>query len=256
MAVHNLIKKIKETGSTERRKGSGKPFTATIEENASIFEELVCSQEDEPGTHNSSRQIAPQISISKSSVHRFVKKRNRHCYKRLKNLRWIQHAIRQELNVLESFFNVLPSTLYHAPCFKMRRTFPFKYQLISKTIEFISMVPRSIRWSLLLSFRNNWWVEEKNSWCLRWVCNGSPPNPQSSETVSAPIGSRKRKRRWLNQNGSWIGINKQIYLLNTLWLFSFYEIIVSQFSCNQMKFDLKRKSEIIFWRQDFHFLQE
>ena len=84
MAVHNLIKKIKETGSTERRKGSGRPVTATTEENASIFEELVCSQEDEPGTHNSIRQIAPWISISKSSVHRLVKNKNLHCYKRLK----------------------------------------------------------------------------------------------------------------------------------------------------------------------------
>ena len=37
MAVHNLIKKIKETGSTERRKGSGRPVTTTIEENASTF---------------------------------------------------------------------------------------------------------------------------------------------------------------------------------------------------------------------------
>ena len=75
MAVHDLIKKIKETGST---------VTATAKENASIFEELVCSQEDESGTHNSMRPIAPQISISKSSVHRLVKKKNLHCYKRLK----------------------------------------------------------------------------------------------------------------------------------------------------------------------------
>ena len=111
----------------------------------------------------------------------------------------------------------------------------------------------SIRWSLLLSFRNDWWVEEKNSWRLGWVCNGSPPNPQSNETVSPPFGSRWRKRRRLNQNCFWIDINEQIYLLNTLWLFSFYEIIVSQFSCNQMKLDRKRKSEIIFWRQNFHF---
>ena len=84
MAVHNLIKKIKETGSTERRKGSGRPVTAKTEENASIFEELVCSQEDEPGTHNSIRQIAPRISISKSSIHRLIKKKNLRYYKRLK----------------------------------------------------------------------------------------------------------------------------------------------------------------------------
>ena len=63
MAVHDLIK-IRETGSTERRKGSGRVVTATTKENASIFEELVCSQEDELDTHNSIRQIAPRISIS------------------------------------------------------------------------------------------------------------------------------------------------------------------------------------------------
>ena len=79
MAVHNVIKKIMETGSTERRKGSDQPMTATTEKNASIFEEFVCSQEDEPGTHNSIRQIAPRISISKSSVNRLVKKKNLYC---------------------------------------------------------------------------------------------------------------------------------------------------------------------------------
>ena len=84
MAVHNVIKKIKETGSTKSHKGSGQPITATTKENVSIFEELVCLQEDQPGTHNSIRQIAPWISISKSSVHHLVKKKNLHCFKRLK----------------------------------------------------------------------------------------------------------------------------------------------------------------------------
>ena len=69
---------------SEHRKGSGQPITATTEENALIFEDLVCLQKNESGTHNSIRQIAPQISISKSSVHRLVKKKNLHCYKRLK----------------------------------------------------------------------------------------------------------------------------------------------------------------------------
>ena len=84
LAVHNLIKKIKEIGSTEHRKGSGRPFTSTTEENASIFEELDRSQEDKPSSHNSIRKIAPWISVSKSPVHRLVKKKNLHCHKRLK----------------------------------------------------------------------------------------------------------------------------------------------------------------------------
>ena len=83
------------------------------------------------------------------------------------------------------------------------------------------------------------------------MCNESPPNPQSNVTVSPPFGSCWHKRRWLNQNCFWIDINEQTYLLNTLWLFSFYEIIASQFFCNQMKLHRKRKLEIIFWTQNF-----
>ena len=66
MAVYNLIKKIKETGSTEYHRGSGRPVTATTGENASIFEELVCSQDNEPGTHqtNHTSDINQQIIIS------------------------------------------------------------------------------------------------------------------------------------------------------------------------------------------------
>ena len=73
-----------KTGLTERRKGSSRPVATIIEENASFFDDLVCSQEDEPGTHNSIRQIAPRILIGKSSFHRLVKEKNLYCYKRLK----------------------------------------------------------------------------------------------------------------------------------------------------------------------------
>ena len=45
MAVHNLIKKIKETGSTERRKGSGRPVTATTEKTRRFLRSLfVCNK--------------------------------------------------------------------------------------------------------------------------------------------------------------------------------------------------------------------
>ena len=75
MAVHNLIKKIKETGSTERCKGSGRPVKATTEKNASIFDEFVCSQEDEPGIPNSIRQISKTIEFI-SMVPRKMSNRN------------------------------------------------------------------------------------------------------------------------------------------------------------------------------------
>ena len=123
----------------------------------------------------------------------------------------------------------------------------------NKVHNFLKQKLPLLWWSLLLSFHNDWWVEEKNLQCLGWMCNGSPLNPQINETVSPPFGSRWRKRRRLNKNCFWIDIKKKIYLLNTFWLCSFYEIIVSQFSCNQIKLDRKRKFDIIFWRQIFHF---
>ena len=45
-----LLKKIDETGSIERRKGSGRPRSAMTEENIEGVEKLILSQ-DEPGSH-------------------------------------------------------------------------------------------------------------------------------------------------------------------------------------------------------------
>ena len=59
-------------------------MTATTEENGDLVEELICSQEEEPGNHYSIREIAPQLSIGRSSVQRLVGKKKLHCYKRLK----------------------------------------------------------------------------------------------------------------------------------------------------------------------------
>ena len=116
---------------------NGRPITATIEENPSIFEELVCSEEDETGTHNSNREIAPRISINKSSFHRLVNKKNLHCYKRLKTPKMNSASCKRRADrtgkLLQRFCIPSSSRLV----FKMRKTFPFKYQLFAKTIEFI-----------------------------------------------------------------------------------------------------------------------
>ena len=106
----------------------------------SIFEELVCSQGDVPGTHNSIRQITTRVSINKWSVHCLVKKKNLHCYKRLKTPQMNSAYRKRRAKRAGKLLNIFPSTLYH----RMRQTFPFKYQLIAKTIKFISMVPRKM----------------------------------------------------------------------------------------------------------------
>ena len=137
IAVHNLIKKIKETGSTERREGSGRPVTATTKENASIFEE----QEDEPSTRNSIRQIAPRILISKSSVHCLVKKKNIHCYKRLKTPQMNSECRKRRAERAGKFLQRFSIHFLPRLVFQAEKNFPFKYQPIAKTIKFISMIP-------------------------------------------------------------------------------------------------------------------
>ena len=81
--VEYLVKKIKKTGSAERRKGGGQPVTASTEVNKEEYEELILLQEDEPGTHYSVRKIAPHLEVSKSSVHRMVKRKKLNAFKRI-----------------------------------------------------------------------------------------------------------------------------------------------------------------------------
>ena len=69
-----LIKHIDSTGSVERKKGSGRPRTTLRPENVEAVQELVMSQEGNPGTHKSVNAIARETGTSRSSVQRIVKR--------------------------------------------------------------------------------------------------------------------------------------------------------------------------------------
>jgi len=57
--------RVNETGSAvTRRARSGRPKSARTAERMAEVSELICSQEDKPGTSKSSHQIARQLSIS------------------------------------------------------------------------------------------------------------------------------------------------------------------------------------------------
>ena len=51
----------------KRQSGSGRPRTARSIENEQMVDEMICSQEDEPGTHISPRNIAEELNISHSN---------------------------------------------------------------------------------------------------------------------------------------------------------------------------------------------
>lgn len=84
VSVHRLINKIKQTGTTDRKKGSGRPCTATTEENQQQVGEMIASQEECPGTHQSQRQIAAQLQVSRRSVQRMTTNIGLKAFKRIR----------------------------------------------------------------------------------------------------------------------------------------------------------------------------
>lgn len=101
VSVWRVVKKLEETGTIERRKGSGRPVTATTEENQAVVEELICSQEDEEGTHEPPRKIAEQIQVSRSSVKRMINRRKVNQFKRMSEPQRDEGALKRRTNRAE-----------------------------------------------------------------------------------------------------------------------------------------------------------
>ena len=67
-----LIRKIDSSGTIHRRPGSGRPRSVRTADVVDQVEDMVLSQEDDPGTHYTQRHIARQVGISVTSVNRIV----------------------------------------------------------------------------------------------------------------------------------------------------------------------------------------
>ena len=83
-SVKTICRRFKFTGSAvDRQPGSGRPTSARTLRNVAHVADLICSQEDQPGTSKSTREIAKEIGIAQSSVINIAKKDLAlHCYKR------------------------------------------------------------------------------------------------------------------------------------------------------------------------------
>ena len=66
--VNDFLKSLKETGSTMRKSGSGRPRTVRTVANIRAVNDLVLSQEDAPQTHRTTRETG----IPRSSVVRII----------------------------------------------------------------------------------------------------------------------------------------------------------------------------------------
>ena len=84
VSVWRVVKNLKESGSIERRKGSGRPASACTEENQEYVDEAIFSQDEEEGTHEPPSKIADNLNISKSSVKRMIKKSKINQFKRMR----------------------------------------------------------------------------------------------------------------------------------------------------------------------------
>ena len=67
----------------EWEKRQWKRVTAATPENEQLVRELDCPQEEHLGTHYSLREITSELSVSKTSVNRMVKRKGFGAYKRL-----------------------------------------------------------------------------------------------------------------------------------------------------------------------------
>jgi len=72
--IKRICRLVDATGTAlQRKQVTGRPKSARSEYNINKVQEMICSQEDHPGTCKSTRQIARELDIDASSVRRIAK---------------------------------------------------------------------------------------------------------------------------------------------------------------------------------------
>jgi len=72
-SLNRLYAKIDADGTIARKSGSGRPKSERTVLNIRRVSELICSQEDNPQSHKSPREIERETGISRRTVQRIVK---------------------------------------------------------------------------------------------------------------------------------------------------------------------------------------
>ena len=72
--INRILSKVDNSGDITRKIGSGRPRSSRTSANVTATEDLVLSQEEHPGTHQSQREVALQLGVSQPSVHRIIKR--------------------------------------------------------------------------------------------------------------------------------------------------------------------------------------
>ena len=83
-SVKRILKRFKDSGTINKKEGSGGPMSVTTEGNTNLIKELICSQEEALHTHLASRKIFEQTRISRPTIRRMIKRRNFRQFRRVK----------------------------------------------------------------------------------------------------------------------------------------------------------------------------
>ena len=67
-SINRVLVKYRHTGTTDRKKGSGRPVTAMTDKDLAEVEQLCQSQDDKRGTHKSQRQATRITGVSRRPV--------------------------------------------------------------------------------------------------------------------------------------------------------------------------------------------
>ena len=162
VSVHRLINKVKHTGTTERKTGSGRLRTATTEENKQYVEKMFASQKECAGTHKSQRQMAAQSQNSRRSVQRMIKDLGFKALKRIRVSRRDQiFEQNANLDVETSITDIIIKCEYKKSCFRMRRTSCWKLLASDRMTGSMVCVKKT---SLHIAFIMNLAALQKRLW--------------------------------------------------------------------------------------------
>jgi len=122
--LNRLIKQIDTTGSADKKKNPGRKRNIRTAPNVNAVEELVLSQEEAPGTHRSTRQIAREAGISQRSVLRIIHKDLKlKCFKRKRAQELTEANKLTRLTRAKQLLNKYPESLVNSIWFTDEKFF-------------------------------------------------------------------------------------------------------------------------------------
>ena len=126
-SVNEAINRLERTGSIYRKKGSGRPYSATGDENVNDeMMEMMESQENAPGTHHSQRECANLLDISQTSVRRVAKRKGLNNFKRVTTPQLEEGAVQRRLGRSRDLRKRFPTWKVKQLVFQDEKDFPIQ----------------------------------------------------------------------------------------------------------------------------------